>query len=160
MPRFLSTGLPGILCVGQDDGQSKKGNSAFSRFLLQLTSLLLRRMATTMGRQRLNLSEDSSDRKRSREDSSSSSASASLSSEGIVKKKRSNFSDAPVAIMSSSESGTNSTATTAVPEDVNPLTGLKYSQRYYDILGQRKKLPAWEAKKNFVKLVKKNQVGR
>uniref|UniRef100_A0A0G4GML2 RNA helicase n=1 Tax=Chromera velia CCMP2878 TaxID=1169474 RepID=A0A0G4GML2_9ALVE len=41
--------------------------------------------------------------------------------------------------------------------EVNPYTGRPYSQRYYDILEKRKSLPAWEAQKNFVKLVKKNQ---
>ena len=39
----------------------------------------------------------------------------------------------------------------------NPLTGRSYSKRYYDILGKRKSLPAWEARNEFLKLIKKNQ---
>jgi len=39
----------------------------------------------------------------------------------------------------------------------NPLTGRPYSKRYYDILSKRKNLPAWEARKDFLKLIKKNQ---
>eukprot|EP00929_Paragymnodinium_shiwhaense_P026175 TRINITY_DN15610_c0_g1_i1.p1 TRINITY_DN15610_c0_g1~~TRINITY_DN15610_c0_g1_i1.p1 ORF type:complete len:711 (-),score=220.61 TRINITY_DN15610_c0_g1_i1:157-2289(-) len=40
---------------------------------------------------------------------------------------------------------------------VNPLTGTEYSKKYHDILAKRQKLPAWEARKDFLKLVKKNQ---
>lgn len=43
-------------------------------------------------------------------------------------------------------------------ENVNPLTGQPYSQRYHDILDKRKWLPAWEARKDFLKLIKRNQV--
>jgi pre-mRNA-splicing factor ATP-dependent RNA helicase DHX15/PRP43 len=39
----------------------------------------------------------------------------------------------------------------------NPLTGRPYSKRYFDILSKRKNLPAWEARKDFLKLIKKNQ---
>eukprot|EP00931_Biecheleriopsis_adriatica_P011948 TRINITY_DN113045_c0_g1_i1.p1 TRINITY_DN113045_c0_g1~~TRINITY_DN113045_c0_g1_i1.p1 ORF type:complete len:710 (-),score=160.11 TRINITY_DN113045_c0_g1_i1:113-2242(-) len=39
----------------------------------------------------------------------------------------------------------------------NPLTQQPFSQRYYDILEKRRKLPAWEARKEFLKLVKRNQ---
>jgi len=41
---------------------------------------------------------------------------------------------------------------------ISPFTNKPYSQRYYEILETRKRLPAWEAKKNFIKLVKKYQV--
>ncbi|KFG51362.1 ATP-dependent RNA helicase [Toxoplasma gondii p89] len=44
-----------------------------------------------------------------------------------------------------------------VPEGINPYTGAPYSQRYYKILEGRKKLPSWNAKKNFLKLVKRNR---
>ncbi|PFH38484.1 ATP-dependent RNA helicase [Besnoitia besnoiti] len=44
-----------------------------------------------------------------------------------------------------------------VPEGINPYTGAPYSQRYHKILEGRKKLPAWNAKKNFLKLVKRNR---
>lgn len=109
-------------------------------------------VTTAMGKQRINLSDDGTDRKRVREESSES---VSLSSEG-VRKKRSNFSDAPETFVESSSAKSGRT-TPVTPPDVNALTGLRYSQRYLDILEQRKKLPAWEAKKNFVKLVKKHQ---
>lgn len=122
-----------------------------------LVPLLL--MAATMGKQRLNLRSESCDRKRSRDDTSET---ASLSAEGVlIKKKRSNFSDAPTTASSlpdGSSSSSSGPSNSIVADDINPSTGRKYSQRYYDILEQRKKLPAWEAKKNFIKLVKKNQV--
>jgi len=41
--------------------------------------------------------------------------------------------------------------------DINPLTGTVYSQRYHQILEKRRMLPAWEARKDFLKLVKRNQ---
>jgi len=41
--------------------------------------------------------------------------------------------------------------------DINPLTGVPYSKRYHDILEKRRRLPAWEARKDFLRLVKKNQ---
>ncbi|CAE8622103.1 unnamed protein product, partial [Polarella glacialis] len=44
-----------------------------------------------------------------------------------------------------------------VEATVNPLTHQTYSQRYYEILEKRKNLPAWEARKEFLKLVKRNQ---
>lgn len=40
----------------------------------------------------------------------------------------------------------------------NPLTGKPYSKRYQDILEKRRKLPAWDARKDFLKLIKRNQV--
>ncbi|KAF8820957.1 ATP-dependent Rna helicase [Cardiosporidium cionae] len=54
--------------------------------------------------------------------------------------KKSNFGDAP-------EQNT-----------INPLTKLSYSHRYYEILKSRQKLPAWQARKNFIRLVKRNQI--
>eukprot|EP01053_Blabericola_migrator_P012582 Blabericola_migrator_1__12581@NODE_7_length_25668_cov_124_338502_g6_i0_p4_GENE_NODE_7_length_25668_cov_124_338502_g6_i0NODE_7_length_25668_cov_124_338502_g6_i0_p4_ORF_typecomplete_len746_score130_95Flavi_DEAD/PF07652_14/1_2e30HA2/PF04408_23/1_7e28OB_NTP_bind/PF07717_16/3_3e18DEAD/PF00270_29/1_3e15Helicase_C/PF00271_31/4_4e11AAA_22/PF13401_6/2_1e10AAA_19/PF13245_6/6_7e09SRP54/PF00448_22/1_1e06ResIII/PF04851_15/7_4e05Herpes_ori_bp/PF02399_15/2_9e05AAA_30/PF13604_6/0_00091PPV_E1_C/PF00519_17/0_0013 len=44
-----------------------------------------------------------------------------------------------------------------VPEGYNPLTNVPYSARYYELLAQRQKLPAFEARKQFLKTVKKNQ---
>jgi len=41
--------------------------------------------------------------------------------------------------------------------DINPLTEMPYSSRYHEILEKRKKLPAWDARKDFLKLIKKNQ---
>lgn len=41
---------------------------------------------------------------------------------------------------------------------VNPFTHIPYSENYYDILDKRKKLPCYAARKDFLKLVKKNQV--
>eukprot|EP00439_Symbiodinium_sp_Y106_P077286 s128_g16.t1 len=40
---------------------------------------------------------------------------------------------------------------------INPLTEREYSDRYYEILQKRQKLPAWEARKEFLKLIKRNQ---
>merc|ERR1719272_2272310 len=42
-------------------------------------------------------------------------------------------------------------------DNVNPLTEEPYSTRYYQILEKRRLLPAWEARKDFLKLIKKNQ---
>lgn len=42
-------------------------------------------------------------------------------------------------------------------EKINSLTGISYSGRYYQILKTRKTLPAWDAKKQFLKLIKKHQ---
>lgn len=44
------------------------------------------------------------------------------------------------------------------PNDENPLTGQLYSKAFFDIYEKREKLPAWEARKEFLKLIKKNQV--
>ena len=41
---------------------------------------------------------------------------------------------------------------------INPLTLQPYSERYYQLLGKRKKMPAWEARKEFLKLIKRNQI--
>ncbi|SOV22542.1 pre-mRNA-splicing factor ATP-dependent RNA helicase PRP43, putative [Plasmodium sp. DRC-Itaito] len=41
---------------------------------------------------------------------------------------------------------------------INKLTNQRYSQRYLQLLEEKKKLPAWSAKKNFLKLLKKNNV--
>ncbi|BAM39511.1 DEAD-box family helicase [Theileria orientalis strain Shintoku] len=42
--------------------------------------------------------------------------------------------------------------------DINRWTNAPYSSRYYRLLEDRKKLPAWTARRNFIKLVKRNQV--
>ena len=42
--------------------------------------------------------------------------------------------------------------------DVNPLTGIVFSKRYFDILKKRRELPCWEAKAKFLKLMEDNQV--
>ncbi|UKK00762.2 DEAD-box family helicase [Theileria orientalis] len=44
------------------------------------------------------------------------------------------------------------------PSDINRWTNIPYSSRYYRLLEDRKKLPAWTARRNFIKLVKRNQV--
>jgi pre-mRNA-splicing factor ATP-dependent RNA helicase DHX15/PRP43 len=51
-------------------------------------------------------------------------------------------------------------ATQQMQEDpnVNPLTGDRYSQRYWQIMEKRKTLPCAAAKKKFLKMVHKNQV--
>ena len=40
----------------------------------------------------------------------------------------------------------------------NMLNGNPYSERYYTLLGQRKKLPAWEAKETLFELLKSHQI--
>lgn len=45
-----------------------------------------------------------------------------------------------------------------IDPEINFLTGEPFSKKYYDILEKRKKLPAWEAKESFLKLVKENQI--
>lgn len=40
----------------------------------------------------------------------------------------------------------------------NPITNIPYSQRYYSILKQRKKLPAWEARDQLLMLLKQHQI--
>lgn len=43
-------------------------------------------------------------------------------------------------------------------EDIstNFMTGLPYSEKYYELLKTRKNLPAWQAKKQILELVKKH----
>jgi len=43
-------------------------------------------------------------------------------------------------------------------ENLNPLTGEPYSAKYHSIMQKRRDLPCWDARKSFLKLVKKNQV--
>eukprot|EP01116_Phalansterium_solitarium_P017382 TRINITY_DN4265_c0_g1_i1.p1 TRINITY_DN4265_c0_g1~~TRINITY_DN4265_c0_g1_i1.p1 ORF type:complete len:701 (+),score=266.70 TRINITY_DN4265_c0_g1_i1:75-2177(+) len=45
-----------------------------------------------------------------------------------------------------------------VVSTINPWNGKPYSQRYYDILEKRKKLPVWEQKEQFLELMRNNQV--
>lgn len=45
-----------------------------------------------------------------------------------------------------------------IDETINPFTGVPYSKKYHSILEKRKKLPVWDAKKDFIKLVNKHQV--
>lgn len=42
--------------------------------------------------------------------------------------------------------------------DINPLTGRPFSNKYHEILKTRKTLPVWEARDDFLDLVKKNQI--
>ncbi|KAK1441787.1 ATP-dependent RNA helicase [Babesia gibsoni] len=46
----------------------------------------------------------------------------------------------------------------SVESGINPFTKLPYTQNYYSILEKRRQLPAWAARKNFVKLLRRNQV--
>eukprot|EP00357_Protocruzia_adherens_P016130 CAMPEP_0115017570 /NCGR_PEP_ID=MMETSP0216-20121206/28210_1 /TAXON_ID=223996 /ORGANISM="Protocruzia adherens, Strain Boccale" /LENGTH=729 /DNA_ID=CAMNT_0002388441 /DNA_START=38 /DNA_END=2227 /DNA_ORIENTATION=+ len=54
----------------------------------------------------------------------------------------------------------NKSSTKKPKEDpnVNPFTGVQYSDRYYEILEKRKELPAWEAQDQLMKLVEEHQV--
>ena len=42
-----------------------------------------------------------------------------------------------------------------IKENINPFTNSKYSARYYKLLEDRKKLPAFEAKSELSVLIKK-----
>lgn len=42
--------------------------------------------------------------------------------------------------------------------DVNPLTGIMFSKKYFDILKKRRELPCWEARAKFLHLLSENQV--
>ncbi|XP_953758.1 DEAD-box family helicase, putative [Theileria annulata] len=94
-----------------------------------------------------------------------------------VKKRKTRFSDTPNPDSDDSNTvnnnfnnlNVNNEKDSLIPEqkhdkssdlesNVNKWTGLPFSQHYYDVLEGRKKLPAWTARKNFVKLVKRNQV--
>ncbi|GFE55411.1 ATP-dependent RNA helicase [Babesia ovis] len=81
-------------------------------------------------------------------------------------KSHSGFSDGPVAGHSTVEDDTESAAKNdrkrTNPDDevepgINKYTKVPYSQQYYDILEKRRLLPAWSARKNFVKLLRRNQ---
>lgn len=112
-----------------------------------------------MTKPRLDLSGDrESKRRRNNEyDEGSDTTTTTLSqSSGSKRKKRTLFSDGPPSTEDGATAATSSGAS-SVPSGVNPLTMLPYSARYYEILDQRKKLPAWDARKNFIKLVKRNQ---
>lgn len=41
---------------------------------------------------------------------------------------------------------------------LNPYNGNAFSEQYYTLLNQRKKLPAWEAKEHLIELLKTHQV--
>lgn len=41
---------------------------------------------------------------------------------------------------------------------LNPLTGKSFGERFYTLLGQRRKLPAWEAKEHLLQLLKTHQI--
>eukprot|EP01054_Gregarina_sp_Poly1_P011034 Gregarina_sp_Poly_1__11033@NODE_881_length_5877_cov_60_743029_g630_i0_p1_GENE_NODE_881_length_5877_cov_60_743029_g630_i0NODE_881_length_5877_cov_60_743029_g630_i0_p1_ORF_typecomplete_len739_score124_15Flavi_DEAD/PF07652_14/9_8e31HA2/PF04408_23/5_4e29OB_NTP_bind/PF07717_16/3_1e19DEAD/PF00270_29/3_4e16DEAD/PF00270_29/1_4e02Helicase_C/PF00271_31/2_6e12AAA_22/PF13401_6/4_5e11AAA_19/PF13245_6/1_4e09SRP54/PF00448_22/5_4e07SRP54/PF00448_22/3_2e03ResIII/PF04851_15/5_7e07Herpes_ori_bp/PF02399_15/9_2e06AA len=88
------------------------------------------------------------------------------------KRKRKRFDEPPPGF--STETPTSSTAAEIskrdaaeekkkrkyVPEALegyNPWTQKPYSPRYYELLSQRQRLPAFEAKKQFLRTVKKNQ---
>ena len=45
-----------------------------------------------------------------------------------------------------------------IDESINPLTGRPFSSQYYEILKKRQQLPCWDRKKEFLKMVRKNQV--
>ncbi|CAD7972915.1 unnamed protein product [Amoebophrya sp. A120] len=49
-------------------------------------------------------------------------------------------------------------STSSTAEGINPLTNVPYTERYWSIMEKRKTLPCAAAKKDFLKLVKKNQV--
>ena len=59
-----------------------------------------------------------------------------------------------------SEEYTKPQVRTSTREDaeINPFTGIKYSDKYYNILEKRKLLPVFEAEANFAKLVQDNQI--
>ncbi len=55
----------------------------------------------------------------------------------------------------------NSSSNNIIPEEketINPYTKKPFSKNYYNLLKKRKTLPAWEAKKNILKLFNENQI--
>lgn len=50
------------------------------------------------------------------------------------------------------------TISTAQSQGVNPLTNRAFSQRYYQLLNVRKKLPIWEQKREFLEIFSKNRI--
>ncbi|SBT87830.1 pre-mRNA-splicing factor ATP-dependent RNA helicase PRP43, putative [Plasmodium malariae] len=82
--------------------------------------------------------------------------------EGNKDKQVDEVAEGECTIMSNNVSirGTNSGAncSTEEPTLINKLTNKRYSDRYLQLLEEKKKLPAWGAKKNFLKLFKKNNV--
>lgn len=57
---------------------------------------------------------------------------------------------------SNSNSGVATTLSTPKVQ-INKYTGKPFSQRFWDILSKRKKLPVWDYYSKFVELVKNNQ---
>lgn len=55
-------------------------------------------------------------------------------------------------------SSSGSTSRSSESTSFNPYTGKPFSDRYYDILEKRKKLPVWEYKDSFLEMIRKNQV--
>jgi len=55
-------------------------------------------------------------------------------------------------------SGLGSASTVpGAPPGINPHSGRPYSQRYFQILETRKKLPVWEQRNDFFEMIRKNQ---
>jgi len=44
-----------------------------------------------------------------------------------------------------------------VKVDINPLTGLPYTRRFYELLERRQRLPTWSAREDILKLIQKHQ---
>ena len=70
-------------------------------------------------------------------------------------KKRTTFTSSPD---SDSDSEVKITKVEKKESTVNPYTGRQYSKKYYDILQERKALPAFDAKDNILKLIEENQI--
>nr|CDS28337.1 pre mRNA splicing factor ATP dependent [Hymenolepis microstoma] len=70
--------------------------------------------------------------------------------------RRSKFSDREVSNNGDRDRSPIKSVNTSI--QVNPYTGLPYSQRYFDIFRKRIQLPVWEYKERFFKVLTENQV--
>ncbi|GIX65735.1 ATP-dependent RNA helicase [Babesia caballi] len=71
-------------------------------------------------------------------------------------KSQTGFSDAPPP--AARNKGKRSNPDDEVDQGINRYTKQPYSRTYYEILEKRRQLPAWTARRNFVKLLRRNQV--
>jgi len=55
------------------------------------------------------------------------------------------------------DAGFDSNPAKQVKVDINPLTGLPYTRRFYELLERRQRLPTWAAREDLLKLIQKHQ---
>ena len=79
-------------------------------------------------------------------------------------KKRVDLGDEEVSIVKKSRLGRDELEEIELSDSagsqskLNPLTGRPYTSQYYSILSKREKLPCWDKRKEFIRMVRKNQV--
>jgi len=55
------------------------------------------------------------------------------------------------------EAGLDGGPAKQVKVDINPLTGLPYTRRFYELLERRQRLPTWSAREELLKLIQRHQ---